>query len=98
RCLTAIQTRNKTPHPLPPQPSRNLTIRRVFTQPGSHPAVPLASGGRLLSDVKLKQQVQEPTLGLEGRLAPEKSGRTPWRPRTAGCSPQGDSPARSQLW
>jgi hypothetical protein len=39
---------------------------------GSHPAVPLASGGRLLSDVKLKQQVQEPTLGLEGRLAPGK--------------------------
>jgi hypothetical protein len=30
---------------------------------GSHSAVPLASGGRLLSRVKLKQQVQELTLG-----------------------------------
>jgi hypothetical protein len=34
--------------------------------------VPVASGERLLSDVKLKQQVQELTLGLEGRLAPGK--------------------------
>jgi hypothetical protein len=45
---------------------------------GSHPALPLASGGRLLSDVKLKQQVQEPTLGLEGRLAPPTHGNR-WR-------------------
>jgi hypothetical protein len=37
--LTAIQTLNKTPHPIPPQPSRNPTIRRVFTQPGSRAAV-----------------------------------------------------------
>ena len=35
RHLAAIDTFNKTPHPIPPQSSRNLTIGGVFTQPGS---------------------------------------------------------------
>jgi hypothetical protein len=48
---------------------------------GSHPAVPLASRGRLLSDVKLKQQVQELTFGLEGRLA---QGKRPYSAAASG--------------
>ena len=39
---------------------------------GSNLAVPLTSGGGLLSGAKLKREDQEVTLGLEGRLAPGK--------------------------
>ena len=52
---------------------------------GSYLAVPLTSGGGLLSGVKLKKHDQELTLGSKVGLLQE-SGRTPWRPRTAGCS------------
>jgi hypothetical protein len=52
---------------------------------GSNLAVPLAPGGGPLSDVKLKKQDQELTLGLEVGL-PLESSHTPRRPRTAGCS------------
>ena len=58
RRLTTICTFNETPHPIPPQPSRNRTIRRVFTQPGSHLAVPLTSGGGLLSGLKRKKHLK----------------------------------------
>jgi hypothetical protein len=39
---------------------------------GSCLVVPLTPGGGALSDVKLKKQDQELTLGFEGRLAPAK--------------------------
>jgi hypothetical protein len=39
---------------------------------GVTPCRPARLRRTLLSNVKLKQQVQEPTLGLEGRLAPVK--------------------------
>ena len=38
--------------------------------------------------MKLKKQDQELTLASNGSL--QESGRTPWRPRTAGCSPRAD--------
>jgi hypothetical protein len=52
---------------------------------GSNLAVPLTSGGGLLSGVKLKKEDQKLTLGSKVGLLQE-SGHTPWRPRTAGCS------------
>ena len=63
----------------------------VFTQPGSNLAVPLTSGGGLLSGVKLKKRDQELTLGSKVELLQE-SGHTPGRHRTAGCKPQPELP------
>jgi hypothetical protein len=45
--------------------------RRRHDRSGSHPAVPLTSGGRLLSDVKLKHRGQELTLGSKVGLLQE---------------------------
>ena len=45
---------------------------RVFTQPGSNLAVPLTSGGGLLSGVKLKKHDQKLTLGSKVGLPPAK--------------------------
>jgi hypothetical protein len=55
----------------------------IFTRPGSCLVVPLTPGGGALSDVKLKKQDQELTLGFEGRLAPGK------RPYAAATSDDG---------
>jgi hypothetical protein len=52
---------------------------------GSYLAVPLTYGGGLPSGVKLKKHDQELTLGSKVGLLQE-SGRTPRRPRAAGCS------------
>jgi hypothetical protein len=52
---------------------------------GSYLAVPLTSGGRLLRGVKLKKHDQELPSGSKVGLLQE-SGRTPRRPRAAGCS------------
>jgi hypothetical protein len=56
---------------------------RSFTRPGSCLVVPLTPGGGALSDVKLKKQDQELTLGFEGRLAPGK------QPYSAAASDDG---------
>jgi hypothetical protein len=52
---------------------------------GSHLAVPLTSGGGLLSGVELKEGGQEPTLGSKVGL-PLESSHDPRRPRSAACS------------
>ena len=52
---------------------------------GSYLAVPLTSGGGLLSGVKLKKEDQKLTLGSKVGL-PLQSSYTPRRPQTPACS------------
>jgi hypothetical protein len=47
-------------------------LGRLHVRIGSYLAVPLTSGGGLLSGAKLKKEDQKLTLGFEGRLAPAK--------------------------
>jgi hypothetical protein len=53
-----------------------------LTALGSYLAVPLTSGGGLLSGVKLKKEDQKLTLGFEGRLAP---GKQPYSAATSNA-------------
>ena len=55
----------------------------IRERPGSCLVVPLTPGGGALSDVKLKKQDQELTLGFEGRVAPGK------QPYSAAASDDG---------
>ena len=55
---------------------------------GSYLAVPLTSGGGLLSGVKLKKEDQELTSG--SKSACPANSHTPQRPQTPACSHEDD--------
>ena len=57
----------------------------TYVADGSNLAVPLTSGGGLLSGVKLKKEDQKLTLGSKVGL-PLQSSHTPRRPQTPACS------------